>query len=59
MTRRRLERAREALVSSERPVTAIALDHGFESPGAFSTLFHRRFGSPPHAYRVAARIRKI
>jgi AraC-like DNA-binding protein len=59
VTRRRLERARDALVGSDRAVTEIALDHGFESPSSFSTLFRRRFGLPPREFRLCARIRKI
>ena len=55
VTRRRLERARDALVGSERAVTEIALDHGFESPSSFSTLFRRRFGMSPSECRQGAR----
>jgi AraC-like DNA-binding protein len=55
VTRRRLERARDALARSDRAVTEIALDHGFESPSSFSTLFRRRFGLSPRQFRLAAR----
>ncbi|PJI52259.1 hypothetical protein CTI14_45295, partial [Methylobacterium radiotolerans] len=32
------------------PVTAIALDFGYQSPAAFSTMFRRVLGYPPTAY---------
>lgn len=33
------------------PVTAIALDLGYESPAAFATMFRRRMGAPPSRYQ--------
>jgi AraC-like DNA-binding protein/quercetin dioxygenase-like cupin family protein len=33
------------------PVTAIALDLGYDSPAAFSTMFKRLLGMPPSRYR--------
>jgi AraC-like DNA-binding protein len=39
---------------SERSVTDICLDAGFESLGSFSSLFRRRFGVSPSGYRIAA-----
>jgi AraC-like DNA-binding protein len=33
------------------PVTAIALDLGYDSPAAFSTMFRRWLGAPPSRYR--------
>jgi AraC family transcriptional regulator len=53
-TRYRLERAAHLLAFSERSVTEICFDAGFESLGSFSSLFHRRFGVSPNAYRLAA-----
>ncbi len=35
------------------PVTAIALDLGYDSPAAFSTMFKRLLGIPPNRYRGA------
>jgi AraC-like DNA-binding protein/quercetin dioxygenase-like cupin family protein len=32
------------------PVTTVALDLGYESPGAFSTMFRRALGIPPRAF---------
>ena len=49
--RRRLERAREALLTSDKPVTEICLEAGFASLGSFSTLFRSRFGVSPSTAR--------
>ncbi len=49
--RRRLERARYLLVESERSVTDICFQLGFESLGSFSWLFRRFFGLSPAQYR--------
>ncbi|WP_153565690.1 helix-turn-helix domain-containing protein, partial [Pseudomonas aeruginosa] len=35
-------------------VTAIALDCGYESPAAFSTMFRRVLGQPPSAFQAGA-----
>lgn len=48
---RRLERAQSLLRQTDRTVTEICLDVGFESVGSFSWLFHRRTGLSPLAYR--------
>ena len=47
----RLAAARELLVDTTEPVTAICRMTGFESPPSFSGLFRRRFGASPLAYR--------
>jgi AraC-like DNA-binding protein len=52
---RRLRAAARLLASTDRPVTAVALDVGFESLGSFSWLFRRHFGLSPRAYRDAER----
>ena len=51
LTRYRLARARRLLASTDRSVTEICLECGFESPGSFSALFSRRFGQSPRAFR--------
>ena len=33
------------------PVTTVALDLGYQSPSAFSAMFHRQLGSAPRAWR--------
>ena len=39
-----------ARLAAGTPVTAIALDFGYQSPAAFSTMFKRVLGSPPTSY---------
>ncbi len=53
ITRRRLERARELLQKTDRPVTEVCWDVGFESLGSFSWLFRQRFGVSPREFRLA------
>jgi AraC-like DNA-binding protein len=36
------------------PVTAVALDLGYDSPAAFSTMFKRLLGFPPSQYRSSS-----
>ena len=52
---RRLERAKELLALSDYSVTDVCMEVGFESLGSFSTLFARRVGSAPSAYRRQVR----
>jgi AraC-like DNA-binding protein len=47
----RLDRAKQLLAAQGRSVTAVCMDVGFSSLGSFSTLFSRRFGETPSAYR--------
>jgi AraC-like DNA-binding protein len=47
----RLERAKQLLATGQRSVTAVCMEVGFSSLGSFSTLFSRRFGETPSAYR--------
>ncbi|MCE9577818.1 MAG: AraC family transcriptional regulator [Deltaproteobacteria bacterium] len=49
--RLRLERAAHELLHGDRPVTAIALDAGYDAHEAFTRAFRARFGAPPAAYR--------
>ncbi|MEM9487952.1 MAG: helix-turn-helix transcriptional regulator [Myxococcota bacterium] len=51
LTRYRIDRARELLSTSDRPVTEICLDVGFRSLGSFSSLFQRHVGHSPTRYR--------
>jgi transcriptional regulator GlxA family with amidase domain len=51
LTRLRLERAKELLTISNRPVTEICFDVGFTSLGSFSTLFRRYAGMSPAQFR--------
>jgi AraC-like DNA-binding protein/mannose-6-phosphate isomerase-like protein (cupin superfamily) len=47
-------RLMEALsrLASGQSITAVALDVGYESPSAFTAMFHRNFGVPPSLYQV-------
>jgi AraC-like DNA-binding protein len=51
--RRRMERARALVVSSDLPITQICYDLGFESLGSFSWLFRRSYGASPRQMRSA------
>ena len=52
LQRRRVERAMELLRETDRPVTEICLDVGFNSLGTFSRTFREVVGEPPSAYRA-------
>jgi len=52
LQRRRVERAMELLRETERPVTEICFDVGFNSLGTFSRTFRAIVGEPPTAYRT-------
>ena len=52
---RRLERAKELLVTTPLPVTEICDRIGFQSLGSFSSLFTRLTGETPAAYRSQRR----
>lgn len=41
-----------SLLSSGRSVTMVAYDVGYDSPSAFTAMFHRTFGVPPSQYQV-------
>lgn len=51
LQRRRLANARELLSSTDRTVTEICLEVGFESMTSFSALFRRIYGCSPREYR--------
>ena len=52
VTKRRLEHAQFLLQHTDRSVTDICFDIGFESLGSFSTLFKTRLGVSPAHYRA-------
>ncbi|MEX0654376.1 MAG: substrate-binding domain-containing protein [Phycisphaeraceae bacterium] len=58
LIRARIERARQLLVDSDLPITAVAERAGFSSLHRFSTAFHRHAGATPTAYRRQFRLRK-
>jgi AraC family transcriptional regulator len=49
--RTRLETAAQRLLHTRREVTEVALDAGYETPGAFTGAFKRHFGCSPSTYR--------
>lgn len=49
--RRRLARARRLLEETDAPITEICGAVGYESAPSFTTMFRRRVGMPPAAYR--------
>jgi AraC-like DNA-binding protein len=51
----RLDAARHLLAMGHHSVTDVCLEVGFSSLGSFSTLFTRRVGEPPSAYRRRVR----
>ena len=55
LTRWRLLLAAEFLLSTRRPIAAIAREAGYESAGAFSSAFKRVFGKPPSIWRGRSR----
>lgn len=55
LTRRRLEHARHLLITTDKTVTEISEEIGFESLGSFSWLFSRRVGMSPERFRRASR----
>ena len=52
LQRRRVERAMELLRETDRPVTEICFDVGFNSLGTFSRTFRAIVGESPSAYRA-------
>ena len=51
LTDYRLERTAKQLRQGDRRIIELCLDAGFQSPGSFSSLFRRRYGVSPLAYR--------
>ena len=49
--RARLDAAKELLALGQHSVTDVCMEVGFSSLGSFSTLFARRTGEAPSAYR--------
>ena len=47
----RLDRARDILAGTDRPIADIALDVGFSEQSAFARAFRRKFGEAPLGYR--------
>ena len=41
-----------SLLGMGQSVTTVAFDVGYESPSAFTAMFHRAFGVPPTSYKL-------
>lgn len=48
---RRLEKAAELLIATDRPIAEIALDSGFSDQPQLTKAFHRMYGAPPGGFR--------
>lgn len=51
LQRKRLDVAAHLLATTDRAITAIALDVGYTSPGTFSARFRRQHGASPRTWR--------
>jgi AraC family transcriptional regulator len=54
LTLRRLEKATDMLLNTDKPVTEICCDVGFESHSSFTALFKKHYRLPPEKYKSAA-----
>lgn len=52
LTRKRIERAKDLLLTTSISVTDICQSVGFRSPGSFSWLFRRHVGCSPEGFRA-------
>ncbi|MGE0760064.1 MAG: helix-turn-helix domain-containing protein [Pirellulaceae bacterium] len=52
LTKIRLERGRELLITTALPTSEIALRCGFSSQSHFTTAFRKHFGKPPRRFRA-------
>lgn len=57
LTRKRIEKAKD-LLASNKPVTEVCNEVGFESIGSFSTLFKKEIGFAPTYFRNMAWLKK-
>ena len=53
LTSRRLEKAKEFLLNSDKPVTEICIEVGFESLSSFCALFKKHYKLPPEKYKYS------
>lgn len=56
--RRRVERAKELLDTTDLPIVEIALSVGCANQSHFSAMFHRFTGLTPHSYRAAQQAKR-
>jgi AraC family transcriptional regulator len=55
VTGRRVQKARELLLTGDRPLAEIAARVGFRTQGHFTSVFRRYTGLPPRAFRAKYR----
>ena len=46
-----------SLLSAGQPITRVAFEVGYDSPSAFTAMFHRAFGVPPSQFEVCSSAR--
>lgn len=56
--RRRVERAKELLETTDLPIVQVALSVGCANQSHFSAMFHRVTGLTPHCYRAAQQAKR-
>jgi AraC-like DNA-binding protein len=56
LTRLRLEHAKALLVTTDLPVTSVAMKSGFSDSSYFARVFHKSVGRTPRAYRAELRV---
>jgi len=54
LTVRRMEKAKDLLLKTDKPVTEICDDVGFESHSSFTALFKKHYNFPPEKYKISA-----
>lgn len=54
LTQKRLEHAKYLLESTNKNVTDVVIDSGFENTSHFTRVFKDKFGVPPHQYKTKA-----
>ena len=57
LLRKRIERARDLLLTSDASLVEIALSVGFQTQAHFTTVFKRFVGQTPHRWRAAQQMR--
>lgn len=55
----RLQRIATDLLQSQRPIEAVALEHGYATPNYLYPVFKRKFGMTPSAYRRLHGVRPL
>lgn len=59
LTKVRMDQAMELLITTEKSVTEIAMDVGYQTPNSFSSLFKREIGLTPTQYKSSHRTDRV